>query len=268
MRQLLLALMGLVFLFLVWNTQCNYTEDFNAQSEKQLQQRSLISPKQSIPLFEEINAANKNITTLQGDVELVAKLDRSVRLTGNMHYSKPNLFRMTMNSIVGKELDLGSNETYFWFWSKRSEPAALNYAKHEDVDKMKLGSPFNPKWILGSLGVTPIEYSDANVDDYNGSWRIIRTEKNVITCVIVDPKKKAIIGRSIYTLKGDLISASEIKSHQVIDGHVVPKQITMIWYEENIGLNLTLRSVSVNKEISSSMWIMPNINPKINIGKD
>jgi hypothetical protein len=29
----------------------------------------------------------------------------------------------------------GSNDNYFWFWSKRMDPPVLHYARHEELAK-------------------------------------------------------------------------------------------------------------------------------------
>lgn len=271
MRKFLLFLIFAFIIFLTWSTQCNtVNEQFRVDGEKRLNNYPFVPFKQGYPLLEEINIRNNKINSLKFDVDMIIKIDKSFRLTGTVAYSKPEKFRMMMSTILGKELDIGSNNEHFWYWSKHGEPSALHFVNRSEINKAKLKSPFDPKFLLGALSITQIDYEGAKIDSYNGNWRIIKEAngQNITTCITVDPIKKLIIGRSVYDKAGTLTAASEVKSWQIVNDHHLPRTITMIWYEEKVNVNLTLKFPVVNRIVNDSMWVMPNINPKIDMGKD
>ncbi|MFO0917320.1 MAG: hypothetical protein U0872_03275 [Planctomycetaceae bacterium] len=50
---------------------------------------------------------------------------------------KANHLRIIVSSFTGNEVDLGCNEDIFWFWAKRQRPAAIMYAKHDQLDTVR-----------------------------------------------------------------------------------------------------------------------------------
>jgi hypothetical protein len=238
----------LLLLVVFMPTKSNYS----IISEKHLQKHQEIK---GASLFDEINERNSKLKSFQADVDLKGDAVISFRLSGRMSYTTPHFFRMTLNSFFSKEVDIGSNETYFWYWSKHDDPPVINSFKHGETNRLK--SPFNPKFILGSLGTMPLEYENCYIDEFNSMYRIIKQENDKNTCIMVNPKTKLIVSRSIYDNNKNLIAVSEIKSCQTVEGFILPKQIIMVWYQENIHLNLIINFSSVNKEINKGLWIMP-----------
>ena len=47
-------------------------------------------------------------------------------LRTSMAFQRPQRFRVRADSVMGTELDLGSNDEAFWFWVKRSQPPAAD----------------------------------------------------------------------------------------------------------------------------------------------
>ena len=95
--------------------------------------------------IEEVNLINKNINNIfSKDVIVVAKKGKiSIRLKGEIYFEKPKNFRFVLNSILGKELDIGSNKNVFWYWSKRDKEKGLHYTTHDKMKDSRLKSIFN-----------------------------------------------------------------------------------------------------------------------------
>ncbi len=61
--------------------------------------------------------------------------------------------------ITGSELDLGSNDEYFWLWAKRNEPPAVFYGRHLDYQRMPPNPvlPVPPSWLIEALGLVRLD---------------------------------------------------------------------------------------------------------------
>ena len=87
-------------------------------------------------VIREVNKRNSQIRSLSCD-EMKVKVWQNgmgFRLSGDLNYEKKRNFRMRFRSILGSEIDLGSNEDHFWYWSRRNPRPGLFYAKHEDYN--------------------------------------------------------------------------------------------------------------------------------------
>src|SRR5579871_3289511 len=69
----------------------------------------------------------------------------SVRAT--IAVQQPRNFRMTAESLVGNEVDVGSNNERFWFWVRQGDRAVYT-ARHDELHRAKLPIPFQPDWII------------------------------------------------------------------------------------------------------------------------
>jgi hypothetical protein len=221
--------------------------------------------------IEEINARNAKIQSLYcREMDVIIQRGVGVRLRGQLAYEKDKKFRMKFHRRFRNilEADIGSNNLVFWFWSSQIEPPGLYYATHEDFLKTRLKKPFHPRSLMESLGINEIEVEGAELSEFEGKWKISKTRQTgsgtVVHTILVDPIRKRYLGSYVTTREGKLIASSEVTEWQ---GNV-PKVITLNWYEENVVLKLKLNDPQVNTFISGDRWIMPDINPKINMGDD
>jgi hypothetical protein len=59
----------------------------------------------------------KNSKIDQMSTDLIVK-QGMFSLNGHLNYKKDNNFHMELFSFLSKEMEIGSNDIYFWFWSK------------------------------------------------------------------------------------------------------------------------------------------------------
>src|SRR5687768_10455147 len=67
-------------------------------------------------LAKAITDRNSGIRTYSASIFIVCG---KARARGEILLEKPGRFRLKVSSILGQEMDIGSNDTHFWFWSKR-----------------------------------------------------------------------------------------------------------------------------------------------------
>jgi len=191
------------------------------------------------------------------------------KLDSCLLYEKPRNFKMVNWSFLGKESELGSDQDYFWFWSKRMNPPALYYARHEDLPKTNLKTPFNPNWLAEIVGINEIPTAVV-ASDYN-QYVVIMYEAKSLTgemvtrAYLVDPKTKAFVGHYVFNAAWQPIISAEITDHYVINGFYVPKEMTVIWFEENFRSKWYFEQPQINVAIDPENWKMPEIKERINL---
>jgi hypothetical protein len=223
-----------------------------------------IAENEATQIIKEINIKNSKIKNFFCSNVEISIDNIPFKLQALLIYEKKLNFRMLVRSFVGKELDIGSNKNYFWFWSKRMVPSGLYYAKHKDLYKTKLRTPFSPKWIMESLGFEEIN-NKVRVSK-SGLYLIIEEDRissmntRVTKKTLVNIESRMIVGHYLYE-NNRLISSAEVKESR----NNMPYSIRVIWHEENIGISLKLNDPGINNKINSSHWIMPDYRNKINM---
>lgn len=219
-------------------------------------------------IIEKINAKNRLINSISyNKIEIKADL---IKLTAILSYEKKLNFRMITNSFLGKESDLGSNDSNFWFWSRQMNPPYLFYSNHENLHKTRLRTPFNPKWMIKILGINEIDEYDACFLYKENLFAIVKYDKNnynkKITLIdLIDIEKNAFYGHYIFNSYNEMMVAAEVKDYYYIDGSAVPKTIYINWIEENLNVIWNLSKPSLNQNLSKENWLMPNNYKKVDL---
>lgn len=217
-----------------------------------------------------VNQKNKSYNTFVcEDVEY--KLWQSghrFRLSGSVYYEKDMNFRMEIQSVFGTELDVGSNKEEFWYWSKRDRNPGLHWAKHEDFEKTRLKTPFNPSLLKASFGLDVLGTENAKFVENQKDIMVVYPGKSgsgqpVLYSVFVNKQRQEIDGFLVTDPTGKHLAAAEIQSR----ANGLPTAILFTWYEENRVMLIRLNRPAVNQAISPSKWKMPGYTPKINIGE-
>lgn len=216
--------------------------------------------------LDDFNSKNAKINSIYSNVAISSQ---GITLNSTIFYEKKIKFRMIGKSVFGTELDIGSNDQYFWFWSRRMKPSALFYAKHEDLKNTRLRTPFNPNWMMEILGISDI---GQNCSCFNYKENLVFSEVatdnfgNIINKLkLVDKNKKTCLAHFLYDKNMNPIISAEIKEFYVVEDCFLPKKIEIFWYEENIKSIWYLSEPKINSRISSDNWIVPNLSPKIDL---
>jgi len=217
--------------------------------------------------IESINKKNESINSI-----IVADMPIRLRssgftfkLTGNLAFQKEKNFRLKItHRLTGKEMDLGSNQNIFWFWSKRIDPPALYFSKHENIHRTNLKSALNPILMIESLNLNKIQIKTINNSKINEKYLIIYEER-------ISPTNESL----------DLSTYIDISSNQVIckllsykDGRKIvttnyrENKILYEYHEENTTMEWDLTNAKINPNIPSSYWDMPTMTKTIDIGND
>ena len=215
-----------------------------------------------------INKRNKQIKTFGCDVKISIQGRFLVRATADIKYEKMRKLRMLVNSIAGKEMDIGSNDTMFWFWSKRLQPCALYYSTYANIKNAGMKTPFSPVFLKSVLGFDEIEMKGASVCRRGANLQITQkttnsSEEPVTRITIVDPVGMTIIGHYIYQ-NGRVVCSAEVFEQS--EGGL-PARIILHWNEENITMIWSLSNQIVNSKMDNGNFVMPSARQKVNLGK-
>lgn len=223
------------------------------------------------PVIEELNQKNQTIKSFFcEDIEVkIWDNGHRVRLQGKIAYVKPKSFRMEISSVFGKELDLGANDTQFWYWSRRDRRPGLYWASYEDFNKTRLKTPFNPMFMKSTLGLETLDVSDAKITENTKSIMLTYPREDsmgrkILYSVFVNKVRKEIDGFLITTLDG--VNLVECQIETTFNG--LPTKINYKWHEEDRTMSIVIKRPKANVEVPSSSYVMPNYMPKINMADE
>lgn len=241
--------------------------------EEKLSPNTAVRDHEFVAVIQEMNARNGKITNLIcQDVKIKLKAKISTSLNAALAFERDKKFRMGVESFLGREMDIGSNDTHFWFWSRRMDPPALHYAKHEDMDKTLLKAPLNPMWLLECVGIMPIKTQGVEIAKIKGNWAVIeqRTSNSlpVTKVTLIDRENQRIIGHYLYDHNGKMEASAEVVDFYTIGEHSIPATIVIIWYTEGVQMEWHLENPRCNVGLDPKNWEMPQMSQIVDMAKD
>lgn len=273
MKKILLVLFFTGFLALLYNflTTPKIQPIYLSSSDQIYKQEK---PQPVHEIYEIVQKINKKVSNIKNIYIksmpiLLQQGQFTTKVFGELAMEKDKFFRLKVNHrLTGREMDIGSNDQIFWFWSKRMSPPALYYSKHENLNKTMLRSALNPNWMLEALNVGDINVENIEISKFNDFWAIIQSRvdgsgDNVTAMILIDPNKEIVLGRYLYNKYDKMIASTEYS--EFLDN--IPRKILIIWYEEAITLTWSLQNIQINTNIDPELWIMPNIKNKIDMAE-
>lgn len=196
----------------------------------------------------------------------------NINSSGFLTYEKDKNFRFVLNSIFGKEVDIGSNNTYFWYWSKRSTDKSLFFSSYENIKNTRLKDPVNPLILKSILFIDNLPIENTQIYESENyffiEWEIesINDNEKMLCCMKIDKKTYQPYNMTLKNSKNKLISEIIVQNVFKYKDSYLAQKIKVNWPDENIEMTWILKDIEINNSISSSYWKMPNHDPKINIG--
>lgn len=275
MKKLLFFLMFVGFLMILyWFLTAPRSGPVYLSPQDQISKAKKPNEHEVMPLIRQINARNEKIHSLYvKEVSIKVKHRITVHATGEMAMERIKKFRLIVtHRLTGKEMDVGSNDTIFWFWSKRMDPPDLHYAKHEDLGKAMLKRALNPSWMLESLNMGGIKTENIEIGKFKNFWAVFQprtsaTGEKVTVVTLIEPTRPAIAGRYLYGADEKMIASAEIQEYFEEGGIIIPKSLVIIWYDEGLVMEWTLIDPKINAQIPENYWVMPTMKNSIDMAK-
>jgi hypothetical protein len=261
----------LIVIFLCLNFLIFYIKLNEHKPTIDLKETNNLNPATDIRIIESINQHNNLIKNFVCENAVVCLWNgpKKITLKSKIYYQKTLDFKMEFFSILGKELEIGSNKDFFWYWSKRDKFPALYWSKHEDFNKTRLKTPFDPSFLKTTLFLDAIDLSNSWILQNENHFVVCYIKKNssnqeIIYSVFVNKKNKNIDGLILKNIQEQVIAISEVKSR---NDEGLPEKIVYHWREENHTMTITMNNPRINQPIGD-LFNIPNYKPKINMAEE
>lgn len=217
-----------------------------------------IQPSNIKPIeFPAVTNKNEQIQTFQADLNIVLSYRFfKISATATLFMEKPKNFRLLVYKN-DKEMDLGSNDVCFWYWTKKNKTVFFgNYSDYPNID---LKATLNPVWIMESLGLHKIE----NFESFQTEKYIIYSQtikinnENIKRIIFVQKDINAIIGSYVLDEKETIISSIEIIEFYESKDFFIPKTILILYPEENINMEWRFENIKLNGPMDKNLWNKP-----------
>ena len=186
----------------------------------------------------------KNSAFRQLTCDLRISLDGAPKLRGTMQLELPKRLRIKAGAMGISGVDVGSNEDYFWVWSKLNLPnqkPAVFYAQHEafqDANSaIRQAIPLEPVWLLEGLGLIEFEPTDTHVLERRptpeGFLKIITTRSTPngtsYRATLIHPQQGNVLQQAMYDSNYQRIAYTNSKDYKSFPelGISLPQTIEM-----------------------------------------
>ena len=220
-----------------------------------------------------VDVVNRNNSAINSFSTTEARLSGPgfMSLNANLAFQRPGLLRLRADSIVGPELDLGSNHELFWFWARRNQPEALYFCRHDQfaASRASQAVPINPSLLIEALGTTDFDPALPHQGPFPlpGERLEIRTVREspqgpTTKVTIVDGIRGLVVEQHIYDAAGQLVASFIFDNHRrdPLSGLVMPGTVKLNFPTARLSLRLDLGRVHINQLMGdpAELWSLPH----------
>lgn len=262
-------LLGLVLIGLATASGCQFSEMFR--------QYTTPPPLALLPvptLEQVIQVVNRNNSQIHSYSTTQAKLSGPgfPTLRANVAFERPLRFRLRADTaMTGPELDLGSNDQYFWFWIRRNQPPAAFFCRHDQfaASRARQMMPIDPYWLIEALGTAEFDPGLPHQGPFPLSEdrlevRTIREtpEGPTTKSTIIDAVQGYVLQQHVYDAQGRLLASSTADGHRrdPLSGLVMPTSVSVTCPAAQFSMRVDLGNVQINRLEGNpvELWTMPS----------
>ena len=219
-------------------------------------------------------AANGATFTLLGKAGVPA-------LTGSILLERPSRLRVQAGTtLLGQEIDLGSNEQLLWVWLRRNEPRAVYVCRRDQfaTSRARQAMPIDPDWLPAALGLVELDpqtphsgpriTSEGNLEVHTSMASPLGPLTRI--CVI-DPTRAWVLQQHLYDGQGRPLATAVASQHRYFPDHQVslPARVEIRVPQAQLELAIDVGELYLNAPLSDSaqLWQPPQIDghPQIDI---
>ena len=229
---------------------------------------------QAPTLEQVVEVVNRNNAAINSFSTTEARLSGPMlpmSLKANVAYQKPGLLRIRADSVMGAELDLGSNQDLFWFWVRRNEPQALYFCRHDQFASSQAAGavPIDPKTLIEIIGTAELDPTLTHdgpkllPGDRLGIRTVRQSPEGPTTkLTVIDGISGWVVEQHIYDASGQLVASSFLSEHRrdPLSGLVMPRVVKLNFPATRTSLRLDLGNVSINQPAGNpaELWSLPH----------
>lgn len=231
-------------------------------------------------LAQVIDVVNKNSSQVSSFSTMGASVSTPgyPALRANVAFQRPRGFRLRGDmALSGPEVDLGSNDTLFWFWVRRNNQPALYFCRHDQFANSAARQvlPIEPDWIAQALGLVSFEPNEQHEGPFpvrGGRLEIRSTspgQNGARRVTLVDESSGIVHEQHVYDARGTRIASAIMTGHQrdPATGVVMPRKVRIEWPTANFEMTIELADLQINKLTGdpAALFAMPQYPGYVNI---
>ena len=193
-------------------------------------------------------------------------------LRATVVFQRPGRLRLRAETVLtGPELDLGSNEEFFWFWVRRGQPPALYFCRQDQFahSSARRMLAIEPQWLIEALGVVefdpalPHQGPKPLPGDHVEISSIRETPQGPETRIaVIDVIHGIVLQLRHYDGMGRLIATIDTSEHRrdPLTGLVVPTVVQVECVSARLKMRIELGIPEINRldPRATELWRMPN----------
>src|SRR5579884_1893068 len=224
-----------------------------------------------------VNYLNYNARKVQGvqcnDVSIDCKQgNQGIGLEGLMACRKPREFRLTAKVVGQSAVDIGSNQSEFWYWISKNDPPYRFHCSYDHLARggVRMPFPFQPDMLIAALGIA--EYDPAKTYEVKTTDRTFELVEQTVSPQGQQVKKVTVFNRVkvdapaagrtgppqvvAYKLldaqNRDICTATVLEVQSVRAGGdpnpaVLPYHVKLAWPEQKIEMTMWLRNMEARE---------------------
>jgi hypothetical protein len=212
-------------------------------------------------LVKYLNDNADRIPGLQAEYASDCKQDRqSVGIDGQIACSAPRNFRLKGYAVGQSVVDIGSNETEFWYWISKAPQPYVYHCSYADLARggVRLPFPFQPDMIVAAMGVA--KYDPAKTYRIKESAKYLELIEDAVTPegqpvdkvtvfnrIEVHGRDPQVVGHLLKTKQGHIMAYATIQrvAQDRTTGAIVPQQVVLNWPDQKMQMDLHLKDIRV-----------------------
>lgn len=229
-------------------------------------------PPSQQQVIDAINANSAKVQQLHSeDVRLSFPGEMPFSVKATMDYERPLRFRLSGESILGRELDLGSNNDEYWMWVKRNPPPTVYHGRQDQFFESAAQQflPMPPYWIAEAFGLVYLDPNQPHKmfgQQANGLFEIhsqITTPRGFLYRVLeVDQRQALVKKQMLYDANEQLLASAEASDfrHDPLQNVTLPHLIRVSLPSAGIVFEFQVSNYVINqRNVDPDLWTKPQI---------
>jgi len=146
-----------------------------------------------LPLQQAAGIVNRNLEAIPGTLRATGTVTGHVTtpagrrvhftLDGFLIFLGPRCLRFDLKSLAGTEMLFGSNDTHYWYYSRRDDESYYCLRHDPGETLADAGIPINPAQLIDALGLTPIPLAPASPVEAEPIQRVVAESQQLLFVV-------------------------------------------------------------------------------------
>ena len=232
---------------------------------------SVLQPNASLSqVIDAVNNNSRQIRTFStSQAELSGPGIPVASLDTNIVFERPRNLRITAGTVMGDELDIGSNNELFWFWVRRNDPPAMLFCRHDQFASCEAARrlPVDPNWFVEAFGIvefSPTERHQGPMCRPDGRLEIMTVRQS--PCgpstkkTVVDATTALVHEQHLYDYQGRIVASAIVREHRLdpLTNLIMPKVIDLQYPQAQLSMQVNLGNATINgPPANPQLWAIP-----------